>query len=172
MLLMGARHYWPRLGRFMQPDPAALEDNLYGYGGNSPTTNVDPAGTCYFRFYPVPGGRSLHMLGRIVLVGCASGFKPGRTLGGGTKTIPTPNVTFSMQGGTFHGYRHVRHLVSSGQLQMGIKGDLARRLSFPVGQWRFFTVRINGHWIQYNVFRISAHRYNVGSSYPYGARGR
>jgi RHS repeat-associated protein len=44
---MGARHYSPSLGRFLQPDPSALEENLYRYAGNSPVTNVDPTGeTC------------------------------------------------------------------------------------------------------------------------------
>jgi hypothetical protein len=41
---MGARHYSPSLGRFLQPDPSALEENLYRYAGNSPVTNVDPTG--------------------------------------------------------------------------------------------------------------------------------
>jgi hypothetical protein len=41
---MGARHYSPTLGRFLQPDPSALETNLYGYGANSPVSRVDPSG--------------------------------------------------------------------------------------------------------------------------------
>jgi len=41
---MHARHYSPTLGRFLQPDPAAAEGNLYGYAGNNPVTNVDPEG--------------------------------------------------------------------------------------------------------------------------------
>ncbi len=44
LLHMGARHYSPSLGRFLQPDPSALEANLYGYGANSPITRVDPSG--------------------------------------------------------------------------------------------------------------------------------
>jgi RHS repeat-associated protein len=43
---MGVRHYSPALGRFLQPDPSALEANLYGYAENSPVTLADPAGTC------------------------------------------------------------------------------------------------------------------------------
>jgi RHS repeat-associated protein len=42
---MTARHYSPALGRFLQPDPSALEANLYNYATNSPLTRVDPAGT-------------------------------------------------------------------------------------------------------------------------------
>ena len=41
---MGARHYSPVTGRFLQPDPSALDANLYAYAGNSPVTAVDPAG--------------------------------------------------------------------------------------------------------------------------------
>jgi RHS repeat-associated protein len=41
---MGARHYSPALGRFLQPDPSALEGNLYRYAKNGPVTIVDSAG--------------------------------------------------------------------------------------------------------------------------------
>lgn len=43
---MSARHYSPALGRFLQPDPSALEVNLYAYTGNSPVSKVDPSGEC------------------------------------------------------------------------------------------------------------------------------
>jgi hypothetical protein len=41
---MHARHYHPEFGRFLQPDPSAMEANLYGYTENSPVTKVDPSG--------------------------------------------------------------------------------------------------------------------------------
>jgi RHS repeat-associated protein len=41
---MGARHYSPSLGRLLQPDPSAADENLYGYARGSPVTNVDPSG--------------------------------------------------------------------------------------------------------------------------------
>ena len=44
---MHARHYSPVLGRFVQPDPAALDANLYAYSGSNPVTNADPTGTCW-----------------------------------------------------------------------------------------------------------------------------
>lgn len=44
LLHMGARHYSPTLGRFLQPDPSAAEANLYAYGANSPVSRVDPSG--------------------------------------------------------------------------------------------------------------------------------
>jgi RHS repeat-associated protein len=45
---MHARHYAPGLGRFLQPDPAAMESNAYAYAGNSPVTVIDPTGLCPF----------------------------------------------------------------------------------------------------------------------------
>lgn len=48
LYLMGARHYSPSLGRFMQPDPAAIEENLYAYTENSPVTQLDPSGLRLF----------------------------------------------------------------------------------------------------------------------------
>jgi uncharacterized protein RhaS with RHS repeats len=39
-----AHHYSPEFGRFIQPDPAAAEENLYAYAANSPTTTIDPSG--------------------------------------------------------------------------------------------------------------------------------
>jgi RHS repeat-associated protein len=44
LLYMSARHYSPAMGRFLQPDPSALEANLYGYAENSPVTKTDPSG--------------------------------------------------------------------------------------------------------------------------------
>jgi len=52
LLLMGARHYAPELGRFIQPDPSALEDNAYSYAGNNPT-RMDPDGTWWFVVWAV-----------------------------------------------------------------------------------------------------------------------
>ena len=41
---MHARHYSPALGRFLQPDPAALEANHYSYSAGNPVTSIDPMG--------------------------------------------------------------------------------------------------------------------------------
>jgi len=41
---MHARHYSTALGRFLQPDPARAESNLYAYAGNNPITRLDPSG--------------------------------------------------------------------------------------------------------------------------------
>jgi uncharacterized protein RhaS with RHS repeats len=45
---MSARHYSPVTGRFLQPDPSALEDNLYAYVADNPATFVDPSGIWYW----------------------------------------------------------------------------------------------------------------------------
>jgi filamentous hemagglutinin len=42
---MHARHYSPSIGRFLQPDPAGAEQNLYGYAADNPNSRIDPAGT-------------------------------------------------------------------------------------------------------------------------------
>jgi RHS repeat-associated protein len=52
---MQARHYSPELGRFLQPDPAPAESNMYGYTGNSPVTRVDPEGRLAWCAIPVIG---------------------------------------------------------------------------------------------------------------------
>ena len=41
---MGARHYSPILGRFLQPDPSGMDANLYAYADNRPPTLIDPLG--------------------------------------------------------------------------------------------------------------------------------
>jgi RHS repeat-associated protein len=44
LLYMHARTYSPVLGRFLTPDPARADGNLYAYAGNSPVTKTDPSG--------------------------------------------------------------------------------------------------------------------------------
>ncbi len=44
LLYMHARHYSPEIGRFLQPDPSAMEANLYAYAENSPVTLNDCTG--------------------------------------------------------------------------------------------------------------------------------
>ena len=43
-LQLGARYYWPEVGRFVSQDPIGAEANAYGYGANNPATYVDPSG--------------------------------------------------------------------------------------------------------------------------------
>ncbi len=41
---LGARFYWPELGRFIQQDPIGDGVNWYAYVGNNPVMWVDPEG--------------------------------------------------------------------------------------------------------------------------------
>jgi RHS repeat-associated protein len=45
LLYMHARHYGPTLGRFLQPDPVAAEENHFTYVSGNPITRSDPSGT-------------------------------------------------------------------------------------------------------------------------------
>jgi len=44
LLQLGARFYWPELGRFVQQDPIGDGVNWYAYVGNNPVRWVDPEG--------------------------------------------------------------------------------------------------------------------------------
>ncbi|NIN69495.1 MAG: hypothetical protein GTO63_33385, partial [Anaerolineae bacterium] len=42
MLQLGARFYWPEIGRFISQDPIGDGMNWYVYVGNGPVVGVDP----------------------------------------------------------------------------------------------------------------------------------
>ena len=44
MLQLGARFYWPEVGRFVQQDPVGRRLNRYAYVRGNPLVRVDPAG--------------------------------------------------------------------------------------------------------------------------------
>ena len=44
MLQLGARYYWPEVGRFISQDPIGEGSNWYAYVGNRPTVSTDPDG--------------------------------------------------------------------------------------------------------------------------------
>jgi RHS repeat-associated protein len=44
LLQLGARFYWPEVGRFVNLDPARDEVNWYAYVGDRPTVAIDPTG--------------------------------------------------------------------------------------------------------------------------------
>ena len=46
MLQLGARFYWPEIGRFVQQDPLRLRRNRYAYVRSNPVRYVDPYGLC------------------------------------------------------------------------------------------------------------------------------
>jgi uncharacterized protein RhaS with RHS repeats len=44
MLELGARFYWPEIGRFIQQDPIGDGINLRAYEGNNPVASIGPTG--------------------------------------------------------------------------------------------------------------------------------
>jgi len=44
LLQLGARFYWPEVGRFVQQDPIGDGDNWYAYAENNPLVWIDPEG--------------------------------------------------------------------------------------------------------------------------------
>jgi RHS repeat-associated protein len=49
MQQLGARHYWPEVGRFVQQDPVGEGMNWYAYVGGNPARYVDPSGEVSIR---------------------------------------------------------------------------------------------------------------------------
>ena len=101
--LMGARHYSPALGRFLQPDPPALEENLYAYVANNPLTDTDPSGTYNPRRAKAGGGPGGPSAGR------------GGSSGGGGAT--TPNLRTIFRKGIWRGMcvqTAIRHALAAG----------------------------------------------------------
>ena len=45
MLQLGARYYWPEVGRFISQDPIGEGGNWYAYVGSRPVVSIDPEGT-------------------------------------------------------------------------------------------------------------------------------
>ena len=48
MLQLGARYYWPEIGRFVSQDPIGEGNNWYAYAGSNPVVRVDPEGLFFF----------------------------------------------------------------------------------------------------------------------------
>ena len=46
MLQLGARFYWPEVGRFVQQDPVGDGVNWYAYVDGNPVRGIDPTGLC------------------------------------------------------------------------------------------------------------------------------
>jgi RHS repeat-associated protein len=44
LLQLGARFYWPELGRFITQDPLRVRWNRYAYAGSNPILRIDPKG--------------------------------------------------------------------------------------------------------------------------------
>ena len=54
MLQLGARYYWPEVGRFISQDPIGDTGGAYAYAGSNPVVNYDPAGMKESRPCPKP----------------------------------------------------------------------------------------------------------------------
>jgi len=54
MLQLGARFYWPEVGRFVSQDPARDEMNWYAYVENNPVVRADPRGRFLWWVVPAP----------------------------------------------------------------------------------------------------------------------
>jgi RHS repeat-associated protein len=50
LLRLGARFYWPEVGRFVQQDPEKDGVNWYTYADNNPLTGIDPEGLAYLEY--------------------------------------------------------------------------------------------------------------------------
>jgi RHS repeat-associated protein len=75
LLYMHARTYSPVLGRFLQPDPARADGNLYAYAGNSPATKSDPDGLrpgSWVTFRTKTRPFKLHLVGLSIGAGVAA----------------------------------------------------------------------------------------------------
>jgi len=73
LLQLGARFYWPELGRFIQQDPIGDGMNWYAYVGNNPVVWVDPTGWW---------GGGVGVSGSAEAGGVAGGPGPGGPIGG------------------------------------------------------------------------------------------
>ena len=83
LLQLGARFYWPEIGRFIQQDPIGDGMNWYAYAGNNPLRWVDPEGledttSMWRNLFQPESGQQLGMSARAT----ASGFARGFTFGG------------------------------------------------------------------------------------------
>jgi len=80
---LGARYYWPEIGRFIQQDPIGDGINWYAYVGNNPLVWIDPEGLLRFRdvrdWYTGGMGGTSDWVDRNLLVGQTRRF--GRTAG-------------------------------------------------------------------------------------------
>jgi RHS repeat-associated protein len=114
---MGARVYDSTSGRFTTPDPTGLSGgdvNFYRYVGNTPTSNIDPAGlwrvwqAVQGLFFTATGAGSLAFVGQYFLAGAAA-------------PLAGPGLVFiAAVGGGFALYAGVRNFVNSFQK---VEGD-------------------------------------------------
>gem|GEM_PF-2428923 len=119
LLYMHARHYSPEFGRFLQPDPSALEHNFYEYAGNSPVTKVDPDGNICFA--PIIGqllcGAAIRVGGGAV-IGWISRFGP---------QAPRAAAVITANRDSLNRITSVATVLSKGNIGMGTRVTAAGR---------------------------------------------
>ena len=153
LLQLGARYYWPELGRFIQQDPIGDGMNWYAYVGNNPLRRIDPAGRAY---------TDLNITVGIVTFGiqygddpCAHG-KPwspwhasawrnwhpyaGPALGAGASLQYAPDILDPVSGNVYKQtpssgwYRQIAVGVPIGNPYVGISGAIGNKLN-PSVPW-------------------------------------
>ncbi len=94
LLYMHARHYNPEFGRFLQPDPAEVESNLYGYASARPTSAMDPSGTNsrlldsggFGSAFAMPATTTINWFNRVAVKSAHVVLKPANLYGGSAVT--------------------------------------------------------------------------------------
>jgi RHS repeat-associated protein len=66
LLQLGARFYWPELGRFLQQDPIGDGVNWYAYADDNPLRYIDPEGASTFVSVPSPIDANNAALGHLL----------------------------------------------------------------------------------------------------------
>lgn len=110
---MGPRIYYPRIGRFLSPDPIAnwetfrQDSNPYSYAYNNPTYFVDPEGDFAWAIVAVAaliGGYQASQHGDNILEGALRGAVFGVFIAGGYAVIGAAGVTSSFGQGYIMAY--------------------------------------------------------------------
>jgi len=158
---LGARFYWPEVGRFVQQDPVGEGKNWYAYAGNGPVRFIDPMGLWrfslegYFRyggginFGVNPDGGWFFGIRGGVGIGGGFDFDPKGT-SPGWKPGGAPGLGGFLGGSASAG-------ASLGPLNLGLLGA-AGGVRFPPGRSPDPYGNISGpsaSWSLPNAFRLS-----------------
>jgi len=73
LLQLGARYYWPEVGRFISQDPIGEGSNWYAYVGNNPVANADPTGEIGWLVLCAASCGCIGGMGVAVVAGCVAG---------------------------------------------------------------------------------------------------
>jgi RHS repeat-associated protein len=143
---MHARHYATGLALFLQPDPPALEDNLFAYVSNNPVTTVDPTGTKELRGPGGAGGGGGGRGGGGYVTGGWRGAALNRLL---LRGIRQGMCTTAVRGAILaSGFVLVGHaLWGRGYVYGDGKGAQVRMMRNELGQWRMTMQAPGGNYV-------------------------